>query len=110
MTGTKAGTVTVTATADGKSGSITVTVKDVVGDYTYTVEAVRGSLGVENFSKVKVFLGNKDVTAEVVRAFHDGTNLGSYNADYGAIIVNNNDVDKVNRVYHNGEWHTVTRK
>ncbi len=96
MTGTKAGTVTVTATADGKSGSITVTVKDVVGDYTYQSAAIEGS---ESNVKITIWFNGKDVTSQVATIRNaQNITIGRYVSTYAAFVIDKADLSKLDNI------------
>lgn len=98
-------------TGNAVTGNITLVAKWKQNVYTYTVEAITDAMGATLQSKVRVYdQNNKEITAQVARVFNGGTNLGAYSSNYQAILVNNSDVNKINRVYYNGQWVTVVKK
>lgn len=94
------------------TGDITLVAKWKQNVYTYTVEAITDAMGATLQSKVRVYdANNKDITATVARVFNSAEkNLGAYNATNQAILVNNNDVNKINKIRYNGQWITIVKK
>ena len=105
-------TITVCSVANPSiCASKDVTVNAVEHKYTYESKPVYNSFGqLENFSIVIIYKDGVDVSKAAQRAYHDKTNLGSYNENYGGIIVNNAEKGNVNRVYHENAWHSVSPK